>query len=474
MVTGPDGRLAAAARALGRRWQSDLPDAIAGLVRVPGVSPAFDAGWAARGALDEAAGLVSSWLSSALAGATVTRLQLPGRTPVLLCDVPAAPGAQDGKLVLVYGHLDKQPAGQGWSRTGPFEPLRTEGRLYGRGSADDGYAPFLAGAVLAEMRAAGVPHPRVIFLLEASEESSSADLPAYLDSYRDRLGDPAVVICLDGFVPDHEQLWVTVSMRGILIADLQVSLLEQGMHSGIAGGVVASSFRVLRGLLDRVEDAASGTVLLPELSASIPEEHRRLLARQAAVTGPPAAWLGLLPGVEPAHADPVAQLIAQCWEPSVGYVGISGAPPVDEAGSVLRASTTVRLSVRLPPTTDPDRAAAALARTLTSAPPYRARVEFRLVAAESGWVLDTGEQLRAMLEAASRRGYSAGAQLCGGGGTIPFLGMFSARYPQAAILPLGVLGPSSNAHGPDEYLDLDAAGKLSVALASLLADLAAG
>jgi acetylornithine deacetylase/succinyl-diaminopimelate desuccinylase-like protein len=343
--------------------------------------------------------------------------------------------------------------------------------LYGRGCADDGYAPFLAGAVIEELRRSGVAHPRVILLLETSEESSSADLPAYLDRYRELLGEPALVVCLDAFVPDHQRLWVTVSMRGILVGDLQVSLLEEGAHSGIAGGVAASSFRVLRELLDRVEDARSGAVLLPEFNTEVPQEYQEVLARQAEVTAAPAGQLRLLPGVIPVHEGTLAQLTAQCWEPSVGYVGVDGAPPVREAGSVLRPSTTLRLSVRLPPGADPKAAAAALSRTLTSAPPYAAQVEFRLVAAESGWASRPPAAVQALLDTASRQGFGRNAGLCGGAATIPFLGMFSARYPDAVIVPAGVLGPGSNPHGPDERLDLTAARNLSVALASMFAGL---
>lgn len=481
MVTPPAGRLAAVRHGLTGRWQTDLPAAVGEFVRIPSISPAFDADWARHGALEAAVELVGRWLHDTLPDATVTLLSLPTRTPVLLCDIPASPAAGPGKPnrqdkpdkpVLVYGHLDKQPAGGSWTRTQPFEPLLADGALYGRGCADDGYAPFMAGAVIEELRRVGSAHPRVILLLETSEESSSVDLPSYLDTYRELLGDPSVVICLDGFVPDHERLWVTVSMRGILVGDLQVSLLEEGVHSGIAGGIVASSFRVLRALLDRVEDAASGTVLLPEFNASVPEEHRQILAGQAAVAAPPAEHLRLLTGVAPVHTDRLAQLTTQCWEPSVGYVGIDGAPPVHQAGSVLRPSTTVRLSVRLPPTADPAAAARALSHALTSAPPYGAHAEFRLVAAEGGWLSRPTDGLHKLLDVASQQGYGRSAGLCGGAATIPFLGMFAARYPGALILPVGVLGPGSHPHSPDECLNLSAARSLSIAVASLLADLA--
>jgi acetylornithine deacetylase/succinyl-diaminopimelate desuccinylase-like protein len=478
VVSPPSGQLAAVSQRLTSRWRADLPEAVGEFVRIPSISPAFDADWAGHGALDAAVALAGRWLSDRLPDATVRRLSLPSRTPLLLCDIPASPGTgggkpgADGGPVLIYGHLDKQPAGDAWTRTQPFEPLLADGALYGRGSADDGYAPFLAGAVIEELRRAGVAHPRVILLLETSEESSSADLPAYLDGYGELLGDPSLVICLDGFVPDHGRLWATVSMRGILVADLQVSLLEEGVHSGIGGGVVASSFRVLRELLDRVEDAASGAVLLPEFKVAVPGEHREILATQAEVAASPVEHVRLLPGVTPVHADRLAQLMAQCWEPSVGYVGIDGAPSVREAGSVLRPSTTVRLSVRLPPTADQQAAARALSRALTSAPPYGAHAEFRLVAAERGWLSVLPAGYRGLLETASQRGYGQSAGLCGGAATIPFLGMFASRYPDAAILPVGVLGPGSNPHSPDECLDLPAARDLSVAVASLLADLA--
>jgi acetylornithine deacetylase/succinyl-diaminopimelate desuccinylase-like protein len=458
---------------LASRWRDDLAAAISDFVRVPSVSPAFDPDWAHRGALDKAIELVASWLSATVPSATMHRLQLPGRTPVLICDIPAVAGFSTAEAVLVYGHLDKQPAGSGWLRTDPFEPLLSDGLLFGRGSGDDGYAPYLLGAVIAELEATGAPHPRVILLLETSEESSSVDLPSYLDAYGELLGEPATVICLDAFVPNHDRLWVTTSMRGIIVADLSVGVLQDGAHSGLAGGVVPSSFRILRQLLDRIELATTGETLLPELAAATPpRRHAQLLERQAALTAAPAQSLGLLPGVEPMQADSLGQLTAQCWAPSIAYVGVGGAPAVDDAGSVLRASTTVRLSIRLPPSRDPMVATAALAASLESDPPYRAQVAFRPVAAERGWLATLPTPADTFLESASRAGYAADLGWCAGGGTIPFLGMFSARYPTATTLPIGVLGPGSNPHGPDECLDLSAAQKLSVAVARLLVELA--
>ena len=453
---------------LAERWRHELPAAIGQFVRVPSVSPAFDANWATRGAIDDALALVASWLATVAPDASIHRLSLPSRTPVLVCDIP---GTTTAKPVLVYGHLDKQPAGEGWTRTDPFEPLLQNGLLYGRGGADDGFAPYLVGAVVAELRAADIPHPRVVLLLEASEESSSVDLPSYLDSYKQLLGDPAVVVCLDAFVPDHRRLWVAASMRGIIVADLSVAVLKRAGHSGVAGGVVPSSFRILRQLLDRVELASTGDVLISELSGRIPEPHRRLLERQAQLTEPPAASMALLAGVAPVHAEPLDQLVAQCWASSFAYVGIDGAPHVHEAGSVLRASTTVRLSIRLPPGSDPPSATAALRRALTSQPPYGAHVEFLPVAAEGGWIATVPTLIDPLLESASRSGYEAEIGWCAGAATIPFLSMFSSRYPKATILPIGVLGPGSNPHGPDECLDLDAARRLSVSLAKLLNEL---
>ncbi|GGL98076.1 M20/M25/M40 family metallo-hydrolase [Nakamurella endophytica] len=393
------------------------------------------------------------------------RLQGAGRTPALVCDIP---GTAAGPATLVYGHLDVQPAGEGWSVTSPFDPERHGDRLFGRGSGDDKYVPAMVTAAVRALAADGLGHPRVVVLLETSEESSSVDLPAYLDAERERIGDVGAVVCLDAFVPANDRLWITSSLRGIVVADLSVTVARTGVHSGLGGGVRPSTFRLLRQLLDRLEVAGTGEVLVEELHADPSADVLADLRAQASAAPPPADGLGLLPGVRPMATEPADQLLAQTWRPSVAYAGVDGMPPVDQAGSVLRAATTVRLSIRLPPTVDARTAAAALRRTLESDPPSGARVQLSVVGAENGFVAPRPADWEPRLQAASASGWGTTAAWAAGGATIPFLAMIAARYPDVPVLAVGLLDAASHPHGPDESLDLVAAARLTLALAQLL------
>ena len=250
-------------------WEESIVPALLEYVAIPAKSPAFDANWSAHGHLDRAVALAADWCrKQAVEGATVEVVQLDGRTPLLLVDVP---GTAAGTVVL-YGHLDKQPEMTGWQvGLGPWEPVLRDGKLYGRGGADDGYAVFAALTAVRALQQQGAPHARCVLLIEASEESGSPDLPAYVDHLSDRIGSPDLVVCLDSGCGDYERLWCTTSLRGMTIGTLHVDVLEEGVHSGDAGGIVPSTFRVLRSLLSRIEDESTGALTLPELQADVPQ-----------------------------------------------------------------------------------------------------------------------------------------------------------------------------------------------------------
>ncbi len=150
-------------------------------------------------------------------------------TPLLLVDVPGElPGS-----VLLYGHLDKQPEFTGWlPGLGPWEPVVRDGKLYGRGGADDGYAVFSSLTAIAALKAQKIPLARCVLLIEACEESGSVDLPAHLDALGDAIGDPSLVVCLDAECSNYDQVWCTTSLRGNLIGRLTVRVLTEGVHSG--------------------------------------------------------------------------------------------------------------------------------------------------------------------------------------------------------------------------------------------------
>jgi len=258
-----------------RVWDGSAVPALTDYIRIPNLSPAFDPEWAAHGHMEQAIELVAAWMRARpIAGLEVSIERLHGRTPVIVAEV-ASTGSADGTVVL-YGHVDKQPEMTGWrDGLGPWTPVLDGDRLYGRGAGDDGYAAFAALSAIEAVQASGGSHGRLVVVIEASEESGSPDLPAYIDALVPRIGEPELVICLDSGCPTWDRLWLTTSLRGLLSLTVTVRMLEEGVHSGAAGGVVPSTFRILRQLLSRLEDEVTGELLLPELHVEVPVDREK-------------------------------------------------------------------------------------------------------------------------------------------------------------------------------------------------------
>ncbi|HEX2577820.1 MAG TPA: M20/M25/M40 family metallo-hydrolase [Aquihabitans sp.] len=453
-------------------WDEEVQPALLEYIRVPAVSVAFDPEWEANGHLDEVVEAAAAWARARpVAGLEVEVVRLPGRTPVLWFDVPATdPDADPGDTVLLYGHLDKQPPMTGWrDGLGPWDPVVADDRLYGRGGADDGYAAYASLAAIEAIQAGGGAHARCVGLIECSEESGSPDLPAYVEHLADRIATPSLVVCLDSFCGDYERLWTTTSLRGLLDVDLTVEVLSEGVHSGSASGVVPDTFRIARRLLDRVEDPDTGGVLLPELWADVPPGRTAEIAAVADDLG--AALTSSYPFVDGAGpaippSDPAAQLTARTWQPTLTVIGADGLPPTQTAGNVLRPSTTLSLSFRLPPGVDAAGAGRAVVSALTAEPTLGAKVTAVVPSAESGWDAPaTAPWLADAMAAASEAAFGRPARSLGEGGSIPFMGMLGERFPAAQFLLTGVLGPGSNAHGPNEFLHLPTGRRVTAAVA---------
>lgn len=456
-------------------WRTSIEPALADYIRIPALSVAFDPEWEANGYLDRVVGEAAAWAASrAVDGLRIEIVRLPGRTPVLWFEVPAfGPDGAPDDTALLYGHLDKQPPMTGWREgLGPWEPVVVDDRLYGRGGADDGYALYGSIAAIEAVQADGGSHGRLVGLIETGEESGSPDLPAYVEHLADRIGSPSLVVCLDSFCGDYERLWTTTSLRGLLDVDLTVAVLTEGVHSGSASGVVPDTFRLLRVLLDRIEDSATGRLLVPDLWAEVPEGRQREIDDVADDLG--AALTSSYPYVDGAGpaipaSEPAAQLTAKTWEPTLTVIGADGLPAVRDAGNVLRPSTTVSLSFRLPPTVDAAAAGRAVAAVLAADPPLGAKVDVVVPSAESGWDAPaTAPWLREAMDEASVAGWGNPARSLGEGGSIPFMGMLGARFPDAQFLLTGVLGPHSNAHGPNEFLDLPTGRRVTAAVSIVL------
>ncbi len=437
-------------------FERDALETLTSFATIPCLSPGFDTEWVRNGHIDRAIELLSDWaLARTLANFDVEIQRLDDRTPILVVTIEAtAPG--DGTAVL-YGHLDKQPPLGNWSDgLGPYDPVRRGDRLFARGVGDDGYSTFSALLAVEAMEAQNIPHSRCVVLIEASEESGSPDLEAYLDHLKDHLGNVELMICLDSGALTYDRLWVTTSLRGVVNVDLEIQVLSEGQHSGSASGVVPSSFRILRELLDRVEDATTGEVLVAEMNVKIPEVEVQAANDLAAEFGDIIAReLPILEGVEFMGTSAEERILRRTWYPTLSIIGLGGAPAPEIAGNVLRPSTTAKLSFRLPPSVDAETARDALIPVLTTNVPSSARVTLANWEIGSGWHTPALEPwLVNALDVASKDAYGRAPGFTGEGGSIPFLASLGKRYPKVQFVATGVMGPQSNAHAIDEFLDL--------------------
>src|SRR3569833_161705 len=457
---------------MNRIWDDEIIPALTDYIRIPNKSPAFDADWEKHGYMERAVQMFSAWAKAKLAafpGAALEVVRLADRTPLIFIEIP---GSASG-TVLMYGHLDKQPEMVGWDEGyGPWEPVIRDGKLYGRGGADDGYAMFASIAALLALKQQGIAHARCVILIEASEESGSPDLPFYIDHLAARIGEPDLVVCLDSGCGNYDQLWLTTSLRGNLIGNLTVKVLTEGVHSGAASGVVPSSFRILRQLLSRIEDEATGRLILPELFAEIPAERVKQAEATAAILGD-EVWSGLpFAGKTRPMTKGNAQIIlAKTWEPQLAVTGMAGYPAPKDGGNVLLPYSTAKISLRLPPTLAAEKATAVLKTALEKNPPYDAEVAFDNPLGDDGWnAPPLAPWLEASLNKASQAAFGKPVAYQGEGGSIPFMAVLGEKFPKTQFVVTGVLGPHSNAHGPNEFLHIAFARKLSATIAQVIAD----
>lgn len=451
-------------------WDQEIVPRLVEYIRIPCKSPHFDHEWETHGYVEQAVQLALTWCKrQPIEGMRAEIVRLPGRTPLLFLEIDgSAPGT-----VLLYGHLDKQPEMTGWrDGLGPWQPVMEGDKLYGRGGADDGYAVFASLAALMTLRKQGVAHARVIAMIECCEESGSYDLPFYLETLSDRVGQVDLVIGLDSGCSNYDQLWFTTSLRGIAAGTLRVEVLTEGVHSGDASGIVPSSFRIARLLLDRIEDARTGRILPEVFHCAIPEE--RLAQAEAAGAMLGASVYGKFPyagNTTTMALDPAEAILNRTWRPFLSVTGANGLPPIANAGNVLRPYTELKLSLRVPPLIDGARATRDLKRILEADPPHGAKVSFEADQGATGWNAPaTAPWLLKAANDASETVYGKPAMLKGSGGTIPFMGMLGKSYPKARFLITGVLGPQSNAHGPNEFIHVAYAKRLTACVAFVIAE----
>lgn len=449
-------------------WDQSIIPALSQYITIPCKSPAFDKNWQEHGYLHQAVDFVATWCrAQEIPGLQLMVHGLAGRTPLILLDIPG----QLPQTVLLYGHLDKQPEMTGWHEgLSPWQPVIKDNRLYGRGGADDGYAVFAALTAIKALQQQNLPHARCLILIEASEESGSYDLPFYMDHLADEIGEPDMVVCLDSGMGNYQQFWSTASLRGLVSGVLSVDILTEGVHSGAAGGVVPSSFRIMRELLSRVEDEKTGRILLDEFYVEIPQERIAETHEASQVLGD-EVWKEYpwIVGAKPAGDTLDEMILNRTWRPSLEITGMDDIPTLQNAGNVLRPKTQAMLSLRIPPTCNPKQAAQALKKTLEANPPHQAKVSFTIAKESSGWNAPKLEEwLAQAIGQASTTYFGKPAVFWGEGGSIPFMHMLGEKFPRAQFVITGVLGPHSNAHGPNEFLDIPTGKRVTCCIAELL------
>ncbi|RUR11929.1 M20 family metallopeptidase [Legionella sp. km772] len=451
-----------------QQWEEEILPSLCNYIKIPNKSPHFDSKWQEHGYMEQAVNHIASWCKlHAPTGMKLEIVRLEGRTPLIFIEIPG----QIDETVMLYGHLDKQPEMVGWDEDlSPWTPVIKNGRLYGRGGADDGYSAYASLTAIRALEQQGISYPRCVMIIEACEESGSYDLPFYIELLKERIGKPSLVICLDSGAGNYEQLWMTTSLRGNVVGELSVELINEGVHSGSASGIVADSFRVARQLISRIEEEASGEIKLAQLYCDIPEERIEQAKQCAEALGEQVySEFPWHQDVQPLTENGQQLILNRTWRPALTVTGADGFPPIANAGNVMRPYTRLKLSMRLPPLADPKLAAAAMIEALTHNPPYNAKVSFKVGDGSKGWNAPIlSDWLAKAADEASNLYYGRTAAYIGEGGTIPFMGMLGEQFPEAQFMITGVLGPHSNAHGPNEFLHLDMVRKLTACVSYVL------
>ena len=451
-------------------WDDEIIPQLEDYIRIPNKSPHFDPDWGQHGHMEKAVQQLEAWCKTQpVKGMTVEIVRIEGRTPILFCEIP---GDSDD-VVLLYGHYDKQPEFSGWAEDlDPWVPTIRDGKLYGRGGADDGYSTFGSLTAVRALQEQGIPHAHCVVIIEGCEESGSFDLPYYIEMLEDRIGSPDLVVCLDAECGNYEQLWCTTSLRGNLTGTLRADVLTEGVHSGSASGVVPSSFRVLRKLLSRIEDEDSGQITLDGLHVDIPEQRidQAKLAAETLGEGVYRKYPWAVSDPDPSES-PYELLLNNTWRPTMSVTGAEGLPALVDAGNVQLPFNTLKLSFRLPPTCDADEAAAVVTEALMADTPPLTTVSFEADSTMAGWnAPPVAEWLEASMNKASQAFFGKPSMYMGTGGTIPFMGMLGEKFPEAQFLITGLLGPNSNAHGPNEFLHIETGKRLTSCVAQVLED----
>ena len=449
-------------------WDKSIIPILQEYIKIPNKSPSFDPLWEEHGYMLKALNLAVSWIKNNINNRFSLEIKsIKGRTPLIFIKY----NGELSENILMYGHLDKQPEMVGWDDDlGPWNPVIKNNKLYGRGGADDGYALFASICSINALIEQNIKLPNISIIIEFSEESGSPDLPYYLNLLNKDLPKPDLIICLDSGTGNYEQFWMTTSLRGMIGATIRIDVLEEGVHSGGASGLVPSSFRILRQILSRIEDELTGEILIDDIYPEIPSYRKQDIKECIKVLGKEIfTFFPWSDKISPTTFDPEKAVMKLTWEPALSLVGIDGVPKVTDAGNVLRPYTEVKFSLRIPPLVDTKKIKEKLKNIILSDTPYNSKIILEFEETADGWnAPELSTELKNIVNKASIALYDKPAICMGEGGTIPFMAMLGKKYPKAQFIITGVLGPGSNAHGPNEFLNIPYVKKLNCCISYII------
>ena len=446
-------------------------------IRIPNLSPAYDYNWNTNGLLLKAANLIISYAKSLdIKNANINLIQDKGRTPLIFIDISAT-RINDTRTVLLYAHFDKQPYGTGWDEDKfPTNPVIINGRLYGRGSADDGYASLSILTAIKACQDHNCPLPRICLIFEGAEESTDEDLTYYFDKLLPVIGNNVIAfIPLDSGCSDYDRLWITNSLRGFIDFDIYIQSLDIDCHFGPeASGRVAENLFLLRKVLDGVMDSTTGDISIDEFFVKeIPKSIEEEMDKEIEIVGDKFFdEIPLYEGVKPVKTDVKEAMINNRWKPSCLTLGIDNCPKSEENGFGVNKSIKVRIGARLPPGVDSKVAAEALKKTISQNTYFGAKVELPYVSFSDGWYLTNfSSRTKNILNKASLEYFGNEVVFTGVGGSIPFISYFQAKYPNCDVICTGILGADSFEHGPNENLNIEACKKMILVLCYFLSEI---
>ena len=444
-------------------------------VRIPNTTPSSDPNWKQTGNLLKAAELIVTWIKSLnLKDAKVYLLQDGDHTPFIFTDI-AATRKNDDRTILFYSHFDKMPATTGWDEgKGATKPVIENGRLYGRGTADDGYASFSVFTAVKCCQDHGVPLPRICITIEGCEESGEEDLRYYFLKLKPIFGNVALFVCMDAGCEDYKRLWVTTTLRGTVQAKVTVNTLSLDLNANLTSGVVPDNYLIMRTIIDALQNE-KGEILVPELNLPedlIPPERVEQCKKVAEIKGEQYKKdVPLYEETEALQSDIYQLVLNKCWRPCLTVIGADGIPKFEDSGNVMKPNLSFQISFRLPPHVDCEKAKEAIDKKIKESIPFNANVQVDIPFCSNGWDLNTfSKRIENTLNNGSKSFF--GNELCyrGEGGSIPFVEFFQEHFPKADLANLGIAGMDCNEHGPNESLDLDACKKFIMTLAYLMSE----